>query len=1242
MKKITDFIVEKRGYVFSFFVLLCLFCVFLSSKVNINRDIMKYLPETSETHIGKDLMDKEFPSDSSTLNVMFHDLTDTEKIEIQNHLEEIEHVTVEYDTTEDYNKDEYTLFTLTIDEPKESSVSKNVFEEVSQTYKEYDIAMSGDVYEEYKVVLPTWIVALAIFCALLILILLCDSYLEPILFLIAILMAVLLNKGTNIFFPSISSITNSIAAILQLALSMDYSIMLMNRYKEEKEKTSDKVIAMKNALKDSFLTISSSSITTIVGLLALVFMSFTIGKDLGLVLAKGVLFSLLAIFTCLPFLLLTFDTWITKTKKKSPVFHLEKLGAFAYRHRVMGVCLFLLIFVGSFLLKGNLQVLYTDSDTNAVEQVFPVNNQIALLYSNDLESDMSAYCNSLEENERIQDVLCYGSMLNHPYTVPVMQDKLKELDDKIVEEYLLKIVYYHYYNKDEQNKIPVEDFIQFIKENVYTNDSMNSHVTPAMKENIDRLEDLITQNTKLRSVSEIANMFELDSETVRDLFTLYHSKQTLPKVTLQEFLPYAKDYSKELEPLTKYLDKNLLTEKKTEQELSTILGIDESSMHSLYLYYLTQTERKEKILLPKFMSFLTDVVLKDNTYSASLSEEEKQNIILLKEYTNKEKIKKPIQEDEMALFLHQNKEEIHKAYLGYFLSHDHGESYSWKEIYMGIQGLEQAGVLDDTSFQEWQGLFETHPELLQDETKYQAREIQSFLQRDGNDVLTLYTMMEEASGESKNWTVSPYELVSYLNEVSPNETIQKVYFMMSSTLSKTSYSYQEIANIFQMDEGMTKNIYALYLLNEGNVKTTLKEFLNFLSINLDGETLKNEMNETQKLSIRLLNEVVNGVLENKSYAVIELSNLFNVSTSQIQLLISKYDIDVKNANVQVSYKDFVTFLLNDVDSNEITNEKRQKLNVVKHLINDAKTKTAYTKDELYEKVSVLSKDVTKDFIDLLYIYYGSDKTYDETYTLTLEEFVRYLNEEILKDSRFEDFISEERKQDILDSKDTIQDARELLVGDKYSRVVLNTHYPLETEETFDWMKQIKTDWKDKEVYVIGDSSMAYEMNESFPSELNFITILTILFIFVVVFFTFKKFFLPILLVLLIQTAVYMTMGILSISGSVYFISLLIVQSILMGATIDYAILYSSYYLEARQKLSIKDSLIDAYQKSIHTILTSSSILTLVTLVVGYFGSAVTSKICITISEGTICSAILTVLLLPELLAFFDKWMQKKR
>ena len=173
--------------------------------------------------------------------------------------------------------------------------------------------------------------------------------------------------------------------------------------------------------------------------------------------------------------------------------------------------------------------------------------------------------------------------------------------------------------------------------------------------------------------------------------------------------------------------------------------------------------------------------------------------------------------------------------------------------------------------------------------------------------------------------------------------------------------------------------------------------------------------------------------------------------------------------------------------------------------------------------------------------------------------------------------------------------------------------------------------------------MAYEMSQTFSDEMNFITILTMLSIFAVVVCTFKSFFVSMLLVLVIQCAVYIVMAYLSLTGSrIFFIALIIVQSILMGATIDYAILFTSYYVENRSyfKMSIRDALISTYNRSINAILTSASILIIVTAIVGNFATAIAAAVCQAISLGTFCATLIILVLLPALLATLDKFVIK--
>ena len=279
-------------------------------------------------------------------------------------------------------------------------------------------------------------------------------------------------------------------------------------------------------------------------------------------------------------------------------------------------------------------------------------------------------------------------------------------------------------------------------------------------------------------------------------------------------------------------------------------------------------------------------------------------------------------------------------------------------------------------------------------------------------------------------------------------------------------------------------------------------------------------------------------------------------------------------------------------------------------------------------------------------YYGSVNNYDETWKLSVETFVNYLDQVVLADVRFNDLIEDSIRSTVSEAVTTVADAKKMLVGENYARIVLQTSYDEESDETFAFIDQLKSSLGERtsDYYVVGNSLMAYEMSQSFNDEMNLITILTMVFIFIVVAVTFKSFLVPIILVALIQCAVFFTMGVMTVlDGEMYFIALLIVQSILMGATIDYAILYTSYYLEARHGgKNVKESLGYAYTDSMHAIMTSGLILILVTLVVGNFASSVAAKICMAISQGTICSIVLILILLPAMLAGCDKLIVRKK
>ena len=1360
MKKFTDFIINKRHIILVLFIILSIISVILSQKVNINYDIAEYLPSTSETRIGMDIMESNFKEiKSSSLNVMFEDLQEDKKTEIYNELTQIKGVdSVNYDNTEDYNKDNYTLYVINVADTEDSELSSDVYKEIKEHYnKDYKIYTSGTISERNNPVLPTWIVVLAVGCALIILIIMCGSYVEPFLFLTSILIGVLLNNGTNIIFGTVSNITNSISAILQMALSMDYSIMLMNRYAQERQKETDKVKAMKNALYNAFKSISSSSVTTIVGLLALVFMSFTIGKDLGFVLAKGVLFSLISIFFVLPGLILMFDKAIAKTQKRSPKFKMDWLGKISYKLRKIAVLLFLVAFVGDYLLKGNLGISYTDTTSNEINKVFTENNQMALIYNSKDEEIVAKYLKELENEENVEEVLGYGNTINESLTYDKLNQKMIDLGtDTNVEDYLLKIIYYNYYNQDENNTISFNDFVKFVQEDVYKNENVSDKIDAETKSNIDRLSNFTnsTQINKKRTSAEIANILEINEEDVKDILIYYNSKNNDIKLSLNDFIKFMnKDVltnekyaskvdnnaKNSLNTLSKFTDVNTIQKKMTSKEMASLFGMSETTMKDLYTYYISINEIDTKMTISEFSNFVLSDVLTNPNYASNFDEATINNIKILATFSDINTINRNMNSKELANLFGLDEQIINQLLLLKYMNTDNGTKLSIAEfinntIYLknnttyleniDISSLEKIsafannqnninttkmnktalstifnnisnGLVEKVYFvcnlpddylmtpQEFVDFVLNNLSSNMDETslnslklikkvmddsasntqpKYTATELSTILNMETSKMYNIYGLIDFSSGNIANWKMTPNELVTFILKNSDNESIKNnlneetmaklklLSNIMTSTNNKTSYSYKELSKFIGIDENTVKSIYTLYTSKNSTTKLTPQEFVKFVLDHKNDKTLSNSLNANTINELSLLQKAMNGVVDNKKYSSKELGNLLGINTSDLDLLYGLYSSKYVNPNQTISLKELVNFILNDVVTNpeyssNFDSETKSELNTIKGIMDASLNNTKYTKNEIFAILNNLADNIDKDQVDLLYVYYGSSKEYNNDWTMTVEQFVNYLNDDILQDSRFDDFIEDDMKQDILEAKDSVKEAKDLLIGDGYSRVVINTKLAPETDETFNFIQKIKDDLggKIEKFYVIGNSPMAYEMSKSFQNELNFITVLTMILIFIVVAVTFKSVIIPLILVLMIQCAVYMTMGILSFTGEkVYFISILIVQSILMGATIDYAILYTSYYLEHRKTMDIKEAIINSYNKAIHTILTSASILVIVTLIVGNFASAIAARICKTISQGTLCSAILILVLLPAVLAACDKIIMRKK
>ena len=321
MKKLANVLVKYRLIFFIVSVALAIFCALLIPKVNINKDQSKYLAKDSNMSQGLQIMQKEFPvvELKDSFQIMFEGLTPTQKEAIHKELAEFEGVvSVDYELDSiEHNSKTFSMYIVQTDYAGDndsvSAIIKKMHAMYDDTYTVYSY-YSGAQLDVLDRLIP-----MATIIGVVVLLLMCKSFFEPVLLLVSIGIAILINMGSNVIFESVSDMTFSIAAIFQLVLSIDYSIMLLHRYQQEFELLGrqNKRKAMRNAIVNAFGSVSSSSLTTIIGLLVLLMMSFTIGRDIGLVISKGVFLSLVCVFTVMPSLILWFDEVVVKLDKEN-------------------------------------------------------------------------------------------------------------------------------------------------------------------------------------------------------------------------------------------------------------------------------------------------------------------------------------------------------------------------------------------------------------------------------------------------------------------------------------------------------------------------------------------------------------------------------------------------------------------------------------------------------------------------------------------------------------------------------------------------------------------------------------------------------------------------------------------------------------------------------------------------------------------------------------------------------------
>ena len=507
--RLAAFIVDKRNMMFLLYIFAFIFCIFSMGWVDVENDVTVYLPEDTETRQGLVAMNENFAAPASA-QVMVSNISLETAQAIADRLAEIEGLTmVTFDSTQDHYRDASALFDITFSAGSTDPVCIQAQAEIEEVVAPYDASIYSSVgYDENAMLQQemTTILIVAVFIIIVVLTLTSRAYMEVPVLLMTFGAAALLNMGTNFLLGKISFISNSIAVVLQLALAIDYAIILCHRFSDEHETKNARDAAVA-ALSKAIPEISASSLTTVSGLAALAFMKFTIGLDMAMVLIKAILLSLLSVFTLMPGLLVLLSPIIDKTRHKKLLPNISFAGKFAVKVRRVLPPVFLAMLVGAFILSSNCPYSYNYYDLQTskmterqtsyfkIKDTFGVNNIVAVVLPSgnyEAEKKVIAELRDCPEVKSVMGLSSTEAMDGYVLTDSLNPREFSELAGMDYEVIQLLYAAYAAENNEygniltglEEYEIPLIDMFVFLKDQLQEH---NIHLSGSDMEMLDKL-----------------------------------------------------------------------------------------------------------------------------------------------------------------------------------------------------------------------------------------------------------------------------------------------------------------------------------------------------------------------------------------------------------------------------------------------------------------------------------------------------------------------------------------------------------------------------------------------------------------------------------------------------------------------------------------------------------------------------------------------------------------------------------
>ena len=1258
----NTFVKSKKYIVIALFIAAAVLSVMLMGKVTINYNVSDYLDENTETKISLHIIEDEFGM-TGDVQVMIEDIDAATANSVRDTLKDIPNVLTvqfnEYD--EGYFKDGTALFVVIVDGDEYSEVATIVVEDMKAALDEtFDgktnyggaVIEKANLREAIEGEIPV-IMGISLCLVVAIMLLTSKSWLEPFILLLASGVAILLNMGTNAVFGQISYITNAVAAILQLALSIDYSIVLLHGYRRRKETETDQYKAMSGAIKDVLKPVSASALTTIAGLLALLFMSFKIGFDIGMVLMKGILLSAITSLTLLPALLLLLDRIMVKTEKRELVLKGKLFCRMSFKASKAVVPLAIVLVIACGILQlGNAYAFTESSIANAkIADTFGQNNTIVVVYPNSgdnhgkeisLVNKLNAYTTA-DGRPVLKNHTAYSNTVRELYDVELAAQKL-HISESDVE---LLLTMYHLYESSEQVKLTPIDFMKYadtlIREDPDAQSFTDEQTTKIIRtmlviDTIMNGEHTAEDFHTLATTGVMAGT-EMDLFAIKQMYGLYFYDQVEnAKVSLKDIIAFASAQASGGN-LGDLIDENA---KESLAALADRLDEFEAQMNAP----MTKTEFREYMLSNHGLELDASTV--NLLYASYFANQQGvvENTIPLMDLLNFLVEQGQITDADAIAGIEQLNElylldvAAFRAQMDQLMTPTQFQSYLKDELGVSISNLEVIFLFSQYGSTQGYG-------------------------GDSIPFLPLMTFLVTQGFVTDPDSVAQIEMLNQLYDTDLEGMQTQLY---SSMTMKEFQEYMLTEHGTSLDDATLDILYGAYFGYEADVVGDSIPFLSLMNYLIE----KGQVSDSDAIAtIQACNTLLAVIPE--AYTYDELLDAFGDS---LEVLAGQpVELGFANSAIQQIYimyfyeqdaipvspilgRDFIDFVSETLETNET---------VAAQLSADSKAKIAdlcladeflsrtasYDYKEMTEQLTDLQEGIQSlsvattlgsDRISSIYIKYAINNKLGLAKAVEAKDLLDFVVANMDTNELLGKKMSAEHRAKVTAAQDDIAGANALFLGENYSRMLLSVDLPVEGEEAGRFIEFLTAAVRDtfgEGAHIAGRMVSTYDLQVAFDNDNTFITVFTIIAIFAIIMLVFRSLSLPVVLVAVIQGAIWISMSTSLITGPMFFMSYIVTTCILMGATIDYGILMSTSYMQYRQTLDKKEALYKAVEAAMPTVFTSGIILTICGFVVGLISSQTSiATVGTLLGKGTLVSVLMITLVLPSILYLLDGFILK--